>query len=713
MVNINFNFVGPQLQIFEVPDNVCRVTIQAIGARGGNTGPNEGGAGASLKGDFTVTPGEILSVLVGEAGMDTNASGAGGGGGSFVWRGSGYGALNNSSLLLAAGGGGGAGVRTPGKSGSIIADGLPGFNGGDDDGGEAGEGGTSLNGGPGGAGGGIGSGDGMMGGPGFGGGGGGAGGSNVDGGGGGGAGVSGFGGEGGDGGFFAFGRGGEGGQSIVNGGAGGPGGSGDDGAGGNGGFGGGAGGGGDGNSLDDGGGGGAGGFAGGGGGGGNGGGGGGAGSYNAGDNPENVIGVGTGNGLVVITFSAEPPTIQCPDNITVEKDSGECGAFVFYPDPIVQDDCPATFSCDPPSGSFFPIGTSVVECIAIDVFGNTSEPCTFEITVTDTEPPMITCPNDITDAVYEGAGGKVVFYPDPDVSDNCSTVTSVCTPASGSFFPVGTTVVTCTATDASGNTSTCTFTITVVELPVACIRTIKVYDWLVDFVSRDDRVEVPSDCQEVIDALPEASFPLAVTCTPPEVPGAFPLISNSESEEDAFCIISSNIERRTFNVGGTDVELAIIKAVFRVSSTVSITDANGNNVCTFTPTITLSKKLAVCLPEPLTRDNILCRITQVTCDENFLEDPPGGDLDLQLDITVCFEIQVEAEVKLGILEKLCQPRPNDIDISLNTVCPTFEFPRQCETVFPRPHVSPQRVQPSEMPPWQPLKEDPDGSSDGR
>src|SRR5262249_31276993 len=35
------------------------------------------------------------------------------------------------------------------------------------------------------------------------------------------------------------------------------------------------------------------------------------------------------------------------------------------------------------------------------------------------------------------------------------------TPASGSTFPLGTTTVNCTATDAAGNTATCSFTVTV------------------------------------------------------------------------------------------------------------------------------------------------------------------------------------------------------------------------------------------------------------
>src|SRR4030095_3657494 len=56
---------------------------------------------------------------------------------------------------------------------------------------------------------------------------------------------------------------------------------------------------------------------------------------------------------------------------------------------------------------------------------------------------------------------KVVTYPSPTTSDNCSVSSVVCSPASGSIFPVGTTTVTCTATDSSGNTATCSFTVNV------------------------------------------------------------------------------------------------------------------------------------------------------------------------------------------------------------------------------------------------------------
>jgi hypothetical protein len=46
-------------------------------------------------------------------------------------------------------------------------------------------------------------------------------------------------------------------------------------------------------------------------------------------------------------------------------------------------------------------------------------------------------------------------------TDNSGLVTLTCNPEFGHFFPLGTTTVTCTATDPFGNTSTCTFTVTV------------------------------------------------------------------------------------------------------------------------------------------------------------------------------------------------------------------------------------------------------------
>jgi HYR domain len=165
--------------------------------------------------------------------------------------------------------------------------------------------------------------------------------------------------------------------------------------------------------------------------------------------------------FTVTVIDTEPPTITCPGDITITNDPGDCGAVVFYNGPAVLDNCPGVMgSCTPSSGSFFPVGTTPVTCTATDASGNIAQ-CTFNITVIDTEPPTIICPADLTVPNTIGECGAFVNYPDPTVSDNCPGVTSSCIPVSGSFFPVGTTPVTCTATDASGNTATCTFTVTV------------------------------------------------------------------------------------------------------------------------------------------------------------------------------------------------------------------------------------------------------------
>lgn len=389
MVTFNFNGI---LQTLTIPANICSVTILAEGAQGGSyigVVPGIlGGLGASIQGDFSVTPGETLSILVGEKGMDFDASGAGGGGGSFVWRGNGFGALNAATLLVAAGGGGGAGNSPTvgaGGLGLITENGGNGFN--ESNSGLGGSGGTSSSGGLGGTGlppsvit------NGTDGGSGFGGGGGG-GGATSDGGGGAGAGISGNGGKGGDGStLVAFG--GTGGTAIISGGAGGFGLFGDGGFGGDGGIGGGGGAGGDQDGGDDGGGGGGGGFSGGGGGGAGGtnlpgGGGGGGGSFNSGLNQINTPGVRAGQGIVEITFitDTEPPIIECPDDITVMNELGKNGSIVNYPPPTVSDNCAVASSvCSPPSGSFFPTGTTTVICTATDTVGNTST-CSFTVTV--------------------------------------------------------------------------------------------------------------------------------------------------------------------------------------------------------------------------------------------------------------------------------------------------------------------------------------------
>jgi hypothetical protein len=195
---------------------------------------------------------------------------------------------------------------------------------------------------------------------------------------------------------------------------------------------------------------------------------------------------------ITIPITISPPLITCSPNITVPNQLGQCGAIVKFPSPTVFDPCSGGFtvSCNPNSGSFFPVGINSVTCMVTDACGG-SATCPFTVTVVDTEPPTIICPDDMMVGINPSQSGTIVDYPNPTVFDNCPEgVTWLCTPSSGSFFPVGTNTVTCIAADAAGNTSECSFTITVfTTLATECIRVQKVYDWVI--VPIEKRVQIP------------------------------------------------------------------------------------------------------------------------------------------------------------------------------------------------------------------------------
>ena len=74
------------------------------------------------------------------------------------------------------------------------------------------------------------------------------------------------------------------------------------------------------------------------------------------------------------------------------------------------------------------------------------------------------CPAPITTSTTS-ATGIAVTYTTPQAAGGQPPVTVACTPASGSIFPIATTTVTCTATDAGSRTGSCTFPVTVSRIP--------------------------------------------------------------------------------------------------------------------------------------------------------------------------------------------------------------------------------------------------------
>jgi hypothetical protein len=160
----------------------------------------------------------------------------------------------------------------------------------------------------------------------------------------------------------------------------------------------------------------------------------------------------------------EPPKIACPANITTTTAPGECSAVVSYPAATASDNCSGVnVSYSTPSGALFPRGTAIVSATATDASGNTAT-CSFSVTVVDTETPKIVCPADITTTAAPGQCAALVNYPAAVVSDNCSGVNVSYSEVSGALFPKGTTTVTATASDASGNTATCSFSVTITDI---------------------------------------------------------------------------------------------------------------------------------------------------------------------------------------------------------------------------------------------------------
>lgn len=163
-----------------------------------------------------------------------------------------------------------------------------------------------------------------------------------------------------------------------------------------------------------------------------------------------------------------PPVLICPGNIVTTNDPGLCGAVVNFS--VTSSDAGGyVLTSSSSSGSIFPIGTTTVTNKAVDSCGNQTV-CTFTVTVNDIQLPTITCPSDIAVVIETNELQSIVNF-NVAATDNCA-VSVVSTPPSGASFPVGTTIVNSVATDASGNTNRCSFSVVVNRRPTAGADTI-------------------------------------------------------------------------------------------------------------------------------------------------------------------------------------------------------------------------------------------------
>ncbi len=170
----------------------------------------------------------------------------------------------------------------------------------------------------------------------------------------------------------------------------------------------------------------------------------------------------------VVLDDTTPPTITCPGNTTENVDANCNFALPDYTGgATAADNCGVPTVTQSPTVGTIISGSGTVQTVtltATDANGNTAS-CTFDVTLQDVTPPTVTCPGTQT----ENADANCEFtLPDyigmATIADNCDvnpTVTQ--TPAAGTVITAGITTITITATDADGNTASCTFDVDVID----------------------------------------------------------------------------------------------------------------------------------------------------------------------------------------------------------------------------------------------------------
>jgi len=190
-------------------------------------------------------------------------------------------------------------------------------------------------------------------------------------------------------------------------------------------------------------------------------------TYTATDKSGNIA---TDTQLVTVVDHT-PPVVTAPGPVTLFTGPGttSCGVTISNLDATLgtgsaEDNCSgvgAVSRSGVPSGNVFPVGDTTITYSATDAHGNTAQAMQV-VTVIDNTAPSITCPANIT-LEPTCPNGAAASWVAPTGSDNCSgaATTQTAGPASGTVFPIATTSITYTVTDAYGNSTSCSFTVTV------------------------------------------------------------------------------------------------------------------------------------------------------------------------------------------------------------------------------------------------------------
>ncbi|MBZ9730950.1 HYR domain-containing protein [Salegentibacter sp. JZCK2] len=162
---------------------------------------------------------------------------------------------------------------------------------------------------------------------------------------------------------------------------------------------------------------------------------------------------------VTVTDNQAPVIAEVePINTTTDADS--CGAMIEITAPQVSDNCSVegavgTRDDNQTLDAEYPVGTTMITWTATDENGNEAEPVEQSVTVTDDQAPVIAEVEPINTTTDADSCGAMIEITAPQVSDNCSVENAIGTRddnlALDAEYPVGTTMITWTATDENGN----------------------------------------------------------------------------------------------------------------------------------------------------------------------------------------------------------------------------------------------------------------------
>ena len=238
-----------------------------------------------------------------------------------------------------------------------------------------------------------------------------------------------------------------------------------------------------------------------------------------------------GSFFVTVNDTTPPSLVGMPGDVSLTTNDPS-GTTLTYVPPTATDvaDPSPTVDCLPAGGTAIPVGPTTVTCTATDASGNQAS-ASFQADVHLNTAPVLSVPNDMTREATSGAGAAATFTATATDAEDGSSLTPVCSPASGSTFPLGATTVACTVTDGGGLTDSGSFHVTVIDTTAPALSgTPSNIAIVTTNPAGSDVTYTPPTANDLVDPSPSvvcapasgSTFPLGtttVTCTATDATG--------------------------------------------------------------------------------------------------------------------------------------------------------------------------------------------------